>query len=613
MAQVRPEVNLGRSILTPRPSRQKFTAKRTGNLLPMGHDVPSNITATSINKQQHVASTALRPSTCSGVNAGDTATTPSTSNDRLPCRALTAKMESSQARNDREARIAYSGKGKGRAISPVSKEAPSPVVGNDDTPEQTEPLLTSDVLIDSQQKALEDAKRYQEQVDRYERQRDREDTDFLDLGTQEDDSQTQEDVFESPRRRSRRIASDSVMPLLQDSVPQQSAQAAQPDASKKTPVKQKQLPIQQKPVEERPSQRTPVQAVQQPPVQQISTQQKQPAPEQPQQQQPKSRKRKADTEIASEHPRLSPIARSATLPNSPNLPTRELRVEQKSRTTHNNKRFELCKIESQTRRKDAIKTIKKSWGITEDQLMRLPNAPRIASKQDQPIIKPLNWNTKLLEAVALLADVTKGNFPHACIIANNVFEEVGRPGGAKQLTAEILLGKLFPRNPGSGSAQVTTGITSVQQPASGRRQSAPGSAPPETPASEGRESPYNIAVSRGIPSRPSLLVKLPVNAQSPPVQATSSVTAYPSPPAPLIKSEHVVPIMQQEGPDGDDGLCSGSEERLNLETRKQILKHELAIIQLKLEIDDRKKRKERERKAARRRQPGGSVENALLV
>jgi hypothetical protein len=62
-----------------------------------------------------------------------------------------------------------------------------------------------------------------------------------------------------------------------------------------------------------------------------------------------------------------------------------------------------------------------------------------------------------------------------------------------------------------------------------------------------------------------------------------------------------------------DGESSGSEERLNLESRRQILEHELAIVQLKLDIDDRRKKKERERKAARARQPGGSVDEPLLV
>lgn len=270
MAQARPDVYLGRSILTPQPSKQKFTAKRTGNLLPMGHSVSNNTTATSVNKQQHVESTAVRPGNYWAVNLGNTKTTSPKNNDRPPYVAPTVKMESSQARNDREAKVAYSGKGKGRATSPVSKEAPSPVVSNHNshaTSEQDRPLLVSDVLPDSQQLALEDAKRYQEEVDRYESRRDREDTDFLDPGSPEEESQTQEDLYESPRRISRRPARDSVVLLLQDSVQKQ---PEQPNAAKKTPAKQKQLPIQQKPVEHRPVQqkvvqRTPVQAVQQTP------------------------------------------------------------------------------------------------------------------------------------------------------------------------------------------------------------------------------------------------------------------------------------------------------------------------------------------------------------
>jgi hypothetical protein len=71
--------------------------------------------------------------------------------------------------------------------------------------------------------------------------------------------------------------------------------------------------------------------------------------------------------------------------------------------------------------------------------------------------------------------------------------------------------------------------------------------------------------------------------------------------------------MQQEGLNHDEGESSGSEERLNLESRRKILEHELAIVQLKLDIDDRRKKKERERKATRARQPGDSVHEPLLV
>lgn len=208
-------------------------------------------------------------------------------------------------------------------------------------------------------------------------------------------------------------------------------------------------------------------------------------------------------------------------------------------------------------------------------------------------MKPLNWNTKLLEAVVQLANLTKGDFDTACFIADDAFENVRRPGGAKQPIDEIVLGALVPQHPGSGSAQTSASTSPVQQAASGRRQSAPSGAPTEMRAIEGRQSPDDTVVSRQIPSRPTLVVTLPVkaaNPRSPPLPSTPLITAYPSPPALPIKSEHVVPIMQRETFDHDDGDSSGSEERLNLESRRRILEHELAILQLKLDIDDRKKK-----------------------
>jgi hypothetical protein len=279
-------------------------------------------------------------------------------------------------------------------------------------------------------------------------------------------------------------------------------------------------------------------------------------------------------------------------------------------------RFELCKIESQIRRKDAVKTIKKSWSITEEQLMSLPYAPRVTTEQgqlNQSIMKPLNWNTQLLEAVSQLALVTKGDFSKACLIADDAFEKVGRPGGAKQLNREILLSALVPQPTGSNNVQVSAGISSAQQPANGRRQSAPSGAPTETPAAQTRQAPDNTIVSEQIPSRPSLIVRLRANPRSPPLPSTSPVTASSSPPAPPIKSEHVVPIMQQEGLGYEDSQSSGSEDRQNLEAKRQILEHELAIVQLRLAIKDRKERKEQERKAARARQPGCSTGKPLLV
>ena len=247
--------------------------------------------------------------------------------------------------------------------------------------------------------------------------------------------------------------------------------------------------------------------------------------------------------------------------------------------------------------------------------MELPYAPRLMYERAQPVIKPLSWNTKLLEAVVQLARMTKGNFPRACVIAEEAFERIGRPCGAKQLTDEILLTGLIPQQLGSGDAQVSAGATSARHSASDHRQSAPTSASIVEPVIEGRPSPDEIIVSRQIPSRPSLVVKLPVGMQNLPRPASSEsspAAAYPSPPARPMKSENVVPVMQQNGLDNDGGDSSESEARLNLESEQKILKYRLAIVKEKLAIEDRD-RKRRERRAAKARQSGASFDTALLV
>jgi hypothetical protein len=80
-----------------------------------------------------------------------------------------------------------------------------------------------------------------------------------------------------------------------------------------------------------------------------------------------------------------------------------------------------------------------------------------------------------------------------------------------------------------------------------------------------------------------------------------------------MKSENVVPIMQQNGLDHDDGDSSESEERLNLESEQKILKYKLTIVKEQLAAIENRDRKRRERKAARARQSGASFDTALLV
>lgn len=645
MAQIRSEPDLGRSILTPQPSKRKPTAKRTGILFPVGHGEARNTPSACNDKPQEVTKNAIPLGNYWPMRLSDTTATSEARNGKPQYVAPTAKMVSSQPREERAATPPYTGKGKGRATEVVSKQTPSPTVGKENAFNQADPMLTSDIFTNSQALAVEDARRRQEEVDRLESKRDREDEDFCHSGASQDDSQTQEwyELHETPRRRSRRTTDDSIvdMPTLQQDTVQ--SNAAQPKPAQQLPLQQKQQ-IPQKPAQQKHTstkqvadqhtitqqrQQAPVQPMPQlqEPVQQPMIQQKQQAQEvqfqqwqppgqnqqrqqQQQQQQSESRKRKADTESPSEQPRLSPITRNATLPGIPTVLTGE--VQPRISDRHNNKRFDFLKASSQAQRRTAVKAIRRYWSITEDQLMDLPYAPRRTYEQGNPVMTPLNWNTKLLEAVVDLAKLTKGDFAEACNIASAAFEEFGRLRGAKQLTDEILERALAMQHQGRSGAQRPAEPASAQESAGNRRQSAPSGTSTRQPAVQECQSPDNIHVSRQLPTRPSLIVKLPVCLQIPPVQDSSPAAAYPSPPARPVKSEHVVPIMQEVNlTEADEGSSSG-DEHLNLESERKILEYRLAIIKEKLDIDARKK-KERERRAARARLAGGSAGEPLLV
>jgi hypothetical protein len=59
-------------------------------------------------------------------------------------------------------------------------------------------------------------------------------------------------------------------------------------------------------------------------------------------------------------------------------------------------------------------------------------------EQRELTVMALDWNAKLLEVVAQLAANIEGNFTSGCTVAKAAFEKSGRPGGVKQLIAEIL-------------------------------------------------------------------------------------------------------------------------------------------------------------------------------
>jgi hypothetical protein len=752
--RTRPEPFLGRSILTPQPSKHRATAKRTGNLFPVGR---------------------------SATGAGST---PSIPQDRPRYVAPTANMAPNAAQQDDEATPSYSGKGKGRATSPKAAQPSSTTTTT--TLEEGEilsqeaydakPILTSDVHPDSQQLAMEAARRIQEEVDRIESQRDREDRDFS-LTAPEGESQTQEylEFNETPRRRSRRRADDNddddakMPPALQTVGPTPLATrpkpAQQPSVQQRQqgPSKPRREPLghqkppgqpqqQQSTVDElrakvraletsaraplgpqsvpRPQQRQSTvdglrarllvpeisaREQQQPQMHRLSlqglsmqAQQQDRVRELLQQQQSVPQKRKATTESPSEPPQKSPKATNKTPLNQPDAmasvseqpfnlpsptdyrtiserivadarwkaylaravpgvhqkygnsaPTRPQEAQQagdqpavpdmheqhdpstttptqetqqaKNRRTHerhNNKRFELLKPHSQAQRRNALKTILKTWSITEEQLKTLPFAPR-QWQQGHLVMNPLDWNGKLLDAVAVLASETKTKFTRGCEIARLTFETLGPDTRAKQLNAEIVSkavsalriardGRPDPRQRASGNRQGAAGGPSTDN-ASATLPSESGDAHSNVASADSRTvSDHSSANTSSSPnqvaSKPSLIVKLPMPQQAPPAPRPSppAAAAHSAPATPPIKTEQVVPIMVRDVPAHDDGHSSSSDERLNLESTRKILMHQLAIVQEQIALDERKK-KERERKAKRKTQLGSSRDEPVVL
>lgn len=267
---------------------------------------------------------------------------------------------------------------------------------------------------------------------------------------------------------------------------------------------------------------------------------------------------------------------------------------QYTRLKHKNTRFEMLKSHSKSQRKEVLRSIRSHWKISEDKLMELPFVPRRTTEVNHPIVRPLDWNTPLLQALEQLACSTKRDFAWGCNAAKEAFESESFLNGATQLTSEIVnvaVKKIQGVTPGRQQAGQATGdVASPRQPIPAPAQQGPakhdrrhtiGSA--ENPASAG-------------PSRSAT--------RAPPSPAVSH-TSLP------IKVEHAVPGAQSGHPVSDDE-SSGAEDRLELESNARILEWKLMIVRERLAADERK-RGEKERKASRLRQHGGSVDDALLL
>lgn len=306
---------------------------------------------------------------------------------------------------------------------------------------------------------------------------------------------------------------------------------------------------------------------------------------------------------------------------------------------HNNQTFVSLKIASKTKRTDALKRIKSVWKITEEKLMDLPFAPRRTTDPGHPVIKPLDWNNPLLEALVDLALLTPRQFERACTAAKEAFETESLFNGATQLTSEFV--KVAIRRIQSASSDrenprhvqhQSADVASAKRPAARPDQPRPpkdGNVAGSTPAERlgDRSAPASKAVPRS--DQQSSLEQGLATSNSPtraavghsePVAASRTATRTPLSPAasptslPIhpIKVEQAASGAQQTGYTWDSEPSGSQEDRLEWESKMKIHEYEIAILREKLANDDRK-RKEKEKKAARLRQHGGSVGDALLM
>lgn len=498
--------------------------------------------------------------------------------------APTAKMAPSPVQTDNAEMRSYSGKGKAQVTLPLLNQTSAPNTVIDATSACEKPILESDLQSDSQEHAFEEARRYQAQVDRVERRRDREDTTFNPMN----DSQTQNvsQAHDTPRKRARKAAGSRAV-----QVPPVHKVVAQPQQAQQSAVQQ-----------------------------QTSAQRKQQVPSVPQ-------KRKADLDVPLENIQPPTNYTRATSSRPPVAATTNPDSEQKRYASdrHHNKRFRLLKPESQSKRKQYLKTITKHWKITSGQLMTFPYAPRRTTEPGQPILEPLDWNSGLLEAVAQLALRTKGDFAKACKFAKDAFDR-SSPKGTKQLTAKVLLSSIAEQENGSG--QEGAGTTLTQQHASETLQGSNGvqGAGVGHQGGRGDVAPYQAAGASGVrcdarsktlsqqPSSPTspTAKSTATTGQAPPSPAASPVTAPASLPADAIKREPADAVAQQDDSMKFGSQSSGTEERLTLESKERILSYQLAIVREQLETNERQKR-EKERRAARTRQLGSSPSQPLVL
>ena len=602
---------LGRSILTPKPTTNKPTARRTGIWQPprreRGPEHKRGDSATSPAEAQRdkmIVKLRVPPSgSMAGTLPDRNTTTQSQPSDKD--KSPTTSHQDAPSPN-RQMRASFPD----RSLSSSTSQCA----------EQPRPRPRSSEVGSAVKSArpAPTASRFQAEVDRIEKERDEDDSTFVDSqsqtlteGSSVVDSLSQLGISQelsqdtlrinrdhatvaTPSRRSgvltsqseRRSAGPRLMETRAAQPNQQKQSARQVAAGAQQP--QQHRPDHQHAPEARPAQQTltvhQVAAEAQQTQQQRAAHQTAAEATLTQQDRPAHR----DTTVA------QPTQQKRPAPETPaeETPLKKKRPGETYR--HRNTRWETLRPASQAKRRHAFNTLKSIWRITDAALMTLPHAPRRTKDPEQPVMHPLDWNTPLIESLVLLARATSGDFARACDVVTEAFERESLFNGATQLLAEIVESALAGLR-GDGLTpppqQQRTVPTRTQRAAVVPRATAP--APPPTPtagpSASGQRAPPSPAASPVVSPAmsPAMSPKVPVKTELGSFAPRRSTSA-----------------MDEESAGADDI------DILEAKARLRKIEYELACERVAV---SKLLSEKRQREVERLREHGGSVEDALYL
>jgi hypothetical protein len=449
---------LGRSILTPKPTTNKPTARRTGNWQPPrrehGPEHKRGDSATSPSEGVQCADMIVKirvppPGSLAGTLPDRNTTTQShpSEKDKSP----TTSHQDAPPPN-RQVRASFPDRGLSYSTSQRA-EQPRP-----------QPRTSEIGSASKSARSAPTASRFQAELDRIEKERDEDDSTFVDsqsqtlterssvvdslsqLGISQELSQDtlrinrEHATVATPSRRTEALTSQSERrsagPLL---IETQAAQPNQQNQTARQVAAGAQQPQQHRPDHQHAAGARSAQQIR--PAHQVAaeaqqTQQQRTAHQTAAEATPTQQGRPAHRDTTAAH-------QKRPAPQTPAAEENPLKKKRSGETyRHRNTRWETLRPASQAKRKHAFNTLKSIWGITDAALMTLPHAPRRTKDPEQPVMHPLDWNTPLIESLVLLAKETSGDFARACDVATEAFEHESLFNGATQLLAEIVASAL---------------------------------------------------------------------------------------------------------------------------------------------------------------------------